>query len=154
MVELWLTHNLVQQFKTKRETPTSMRDWGRHKKRDVHMHILCFSRWLSLSMSHLLLLLSWRSVFVPEIDREQTAVCNQNLSNWQGWWRRTCLPAQDVPDKSIFKVIFKMSVSALLPVLITNRTNRMFRYSGYDNEKYLHTTSSARCVKDQWVDFA
>lgn len=41
-------------------------------------------------------LCSWNS------DREQTTWCNQNLRSWQKWWHPTCLPAQNIPDKSTY----------------------------------------------------
>lgn len=126
--ELWLTRNLVQKFKTRRETQTSTCANGGHKGL---MYICTYSLRLSLSLAFSfyvtppsasfmeVCLCSWNS------EREQTTRCNQNLRNWQRWWHRTCLPAQNIPDKSTYLLRWysKWVVYILLPVLITNNTN-------------------------------
>lgn len=68
IAELWLTHNPVQKFKTRRETQTSTSASGDLKVWCTYAHTLSLS--LSLSMSLPLLRLSRRSAFVPEIATE------------------------------------------------------------------------------------
>lgn len=98
MAALWRCTCSKMQDK-KRNTNKYMCERGLKGGMYIRACTLCLCRFLCHSCLYIfhggLSLLSWNS------DREQTTWCNQNLRNWHRWRHRACLPAENIPDKSV-----------------------------------------------------